>query len=302
MFGRACAAVAALALLCLACAPSSSTTSSSTTSSSTPSASTPSASKGAGFPFVIDRLSERFAGRVVEVVAVDGYVYVKVAVDGAVESAAPRWVVSLKKEILVDDRVDVAAFGSAEGFVSKKLGLRPLVVRGARPFVCGAWVMKVTTVLPVSFVVVGLLSGCELAQPFEGPGFSISGEVLTDAPGPFIAATTLLTLNEGSEAQTAFDGFSAAMNEELPTAPGLVGKSLAQGPDGYRTLSVWETEEDMLAWVVSEVHADAMSGMVDHTKGGATVSYTLTRDDLEAGAPSWDDAKARLDEDGKEAY
>lgn len=162
--------------------------------------------------------------------------------------------------------------------------------------------MKVTTVLPVSFVVVGLLSGCELAQPFEGPGFSISGEVLTDAPGPFIAATTLLTLNEGSEAQTAFDGFSAAMNEELPTAPGLVGKSLAQGPDGYRTLSVWETEEDMLAWVVSEVHADAMSGMVDHTKGGATVSYTLTRDDLEAGAPSWDDAKARLDEDGKEAY
>lgn len=111
MLGRACAAAAALALLCSACAPS----------ASTPRAPTPPpASKGAGFPFVIDRLSERFAGRVVEVVGVDGYVYVKVAIDG--DERAPRWVVSLKKEILVDDRVDVAAFGSAEGFVSKKLG------------------------------------------------------------------------------------------------------------------------------------------------------------------------------------
>lgn len=153
-------------------------------------------------------------------------------------------------------------------------------------------------------VVVGCVAaaGCELAQPFQGPGYSLSSGLTSTAPGPFVVATTLLEVKDDAEARAAFDGFMAPMTEALPTAPGLVGSSLATGPDGYRTLSVWESEDAMLGWVVSSVHADAMGGMVQHVDGGATASWTMTREELLAGPPSWDDAKARLDGEGASAY
>jgi len=72
-----------------------------------------------GMPFAVGRVGEGFAGRVVAVQHVDGYSYVAALVDG---EDAPRQLVSLHKDIVVGDRVDVRAFGLAEGFVSRKLG------------------------------------------------------------------------------------------------------------------------------------------------------------------------------------
>lgn len=156
------------------------------------------------------------------------------------------------------------------------------------------------------FVVVvvgaGLVSGCELAQPFEGPGFVLGEGLTTDAPGPFMASSTVLVVDDGEGDQAAFDGHMAKITEALKTQEGLVGKSLAIGSSGYRTLSVWESEEAMFGWVTAEVHIDAMVDMADKTKGGQVVAWPMDRAELEAGPPSWDDAKARLDDDGRSAY
>ncbi len=72
-------------------------------------------------PFVLDRIAERFTARVVAVEPVRGYTYVLVETSaGGVD--ARRQLVSLSSSVVVGDWVDVAAFGVAEGFVSKQLG------------------------------------------------------------------------------------------------------------------------------------------------------------------------------------
>ncbi len=72
-------------------------------------------------PFVLDRVAERFAARVVAVEPVRGYTYVLVETnaDGV---TTRRQLVCLSSTVVVGDWVDVAAFGVAEGFVSKQLG------------------------------------------------------------------------------------------------------------------------------------------------------------------------------------
>ena len=146
----------------------------------------------------------------------------------------------------------------------------------------------------LALVVLASSVGCELAQPFEGPGFSLGEGLTTDAPGPFLAATTHLTLKEGAEVQQRFDALMSAISEELPETPGFVGVSLAQGTEGYRTLTVWEDEAAMLGWVTSPAHIDAMVATPDIINEGRTTHWTMTRDELLAGPPSWDDAKARV--------
>ena len=162
----------------------------------------------------------------------------------------------------------------------------------------------VAVVAPVVVAVVAATAGCDLAQPFEGPGYSLSEGLLSEAPGPFVVGTTWIVLSDDPEAQPTFDKHMSAMIDVVDDAKGLVGKSLSQpiGTEGYRTLTVWESEEDMLAWVVGETHAAAMSDMADLAKDGKTTSWTMTRDELAAAPPSWDEAKQRLDDDGVNAY
>ena len=68
-------------------------------------------------PFSIDAVFDAFAGVVVDVEFVDGYVYA--AVD---DGHAVRWCVSLHKPLRVGDAVDVRAFGNKHDFHSNKLG------------------------------------------------------------------------------------------------------------------------------------------------------------------------------------
>jgi heme-degrading monooxygenase HmoA len=149
-------------------------------------------------------------------------------------------------------------------------------------------------------------AGCDLAQPLTGPGLTISGELTTDAPGPFTVSTTKLILKEGDrDAQGLFDDNMEAMNAVVQEAPGLVAVAMSQTIGGatYRTLSVWESEETMLEWVVGETHGEAMAALADHADPTSSVtSWQLTRAELEAQAPTWDDAKAHLDADGREVY
>jgi heme-degrading monooxygenase HmoA len=145
------------------------------------------------------------------------------------------------------------------------------------------------------------LSGCEVARPFEGPGFK-DGKVTSKHEGKFVASSTLVNIKDDSKSKEVFDKHMAVLSEKLEDQPGLVGVSLSfvvGSTDDYRTLAVWETEEDMLAWVTSEEHAAAMAEMVDYTEDGAVVSWEIEKDEI---PPTWDEAKRRVDDDGRHAY
>lgn len=73
--------------------------------------------RASALPFAIDKLAASFTGTVDDVVFVDGYVYVSVALP----TNEHRWCVSLKKRVVRGDTVDVKAFGRADQFHSKKL-------------------------------------------------------------------------------------------------------------------------------------------------------------------------------------
>lgn len=148
-------------------------------------------------------------------------------------------------------------------------------------------------------------SGCYLEQPFEGPGYSLSDGILTDAEGPFVASSTNLILADGDAPKQAFDKHMAVLSEKIKTQPGLIGVSLALpiGTEGYRTLTVWENEEAVLAWVTSDEHSAAMAEMADKAKeGSAVTSWSMERAELEAGPPSWEDARKRVEDTGRTIY
>lgn len=149
------------------------------------------------------------------------------------------------------------------------------------------------------------LSACYLEQPFEGPGFDIGAGLTTDAAGPFVASTTSLHLMDGDAPKAAFDKHMAVLGEKIKTQSGLIGYSLALpiGTEGWRTLTVWESEDAMLEWVVSEEHGAAMDEMADKSKPeSAVTSWVMERAELEAGPPSWEDARARLADGGRSVY
>lgn len=166
--------------------------------------------------------------------------------------------------------------------------------------------MKSNAVLALAtLTVLVAASGCFLEQPFEGPGFTLEDGLTTDAEGPFTASTTSLVLADGDEPKRTFDKHMAVLGEKIKTQPGLIGVSLALpiGTEGYRTLTVWESEEAMIQWVVSDEHSAAMDEMADKAKeGSAVTSWSMERDELAAGAPSWEDARKRLDDEGRPVY
>lgn len=162
---------------------------------------------------------------------------------------------------------------------------------------------SMNSMMVFAVVAVVFASGCEIAQPFAGPGFK-DGKVTSKAAGPFMASTTLLQLEDTNEASDTFNKHMTILQEKLKTQPGLIGLSLAFTPldnkAGYRTLTVWESEDAMFAWVASDEHAAAMQEMADLAAGGAVAAWELKKDDVIP--PTWDDAKARLAKDGHPAY
>ena len=162
-------------------------------------------------------------------------------------------------------------------------------------------VLAITTLVAA----VGVTSACELDSPFEGPGFSLSDGLTTDADGPFVAATTQLILTDTDGAQQSFDDHMAVLNEAIKNQPGLVGVAFGLPiftDTGYRTLTVWETEEDMINWVISDAHLAAMEDFAQNDYGdsdSAVATWSIAAEEM---PPTWDDARAHLEKDGRKVY
>jgi heme-degrading monooxygenase HmoA len=147
-------------------------------------------------------------------------------------------------------------------------------------------------------VLVALSSGCEIAQPFQGPKWDMN-KGITDKSlkGPFIAATTDIIVKSDSAAQDLFNKDFNAVQDELKTSPGLIGYSLdfIVGGDDYRTLTVWEDEQSMVNFVASKAHATAMGNATKIGQHGEVTSWNVALKDM---PPTFDDAKKELAKQG----
>jgi hypothetical protein len=132
--------------------------------------------------------------------------------------------------------------------------------------------------------------------PFGGPGFdSMTGELVEPIADEYVVSTTQLLPKADAASQQAFFELTEAVVVELMQTPGLLGAGFAQEPNcGFmRTLTVWESEQAMFAFVSSDAHVEAMSQTFVVGVTGRVTSWTAPADEM---PPSWEGAIAKIAE------
>lgn len=132
------------------------------------------------------------------------------------------------------------------------------------------------------------------SKAFSGPGWDGTKGTLTGEPrSSYRIATTVFAYHRDEKRKADFDATLARVMEAVEASPGLVGYQIARSPKcGYaRTISVWDTEEAMMAFVLSGAHSDAMTKVRDVGVDGRTIGWEGTAKDLPV---SWSAARAKL--------
>ncbi len=129
------------------------------------------------------------------------------------------------------------------------------------------------------------------AAPFAGPGFSPDTGLIGTAQDSYVASTTFIIVN--SEDQDRFLQLAGAVIETMGDMPGLVGYSLGASEKcgTSRTLTVWESEQAMFDFVVSDAHAAAMSQAESISEIGVVTHWDVSSDNV---PPPWDEAKTEV--------
>lgn len=129
-----------------------------------------------------------------------------------------------------------------------------------------------------------LATGLELSGPGVNPS---TGSIL---PGDYHVATTYFALQPG-KADVALD-LSGPVIESLFEMPGFVAVTTGASTscNTLRTLTVWENEAAMFAFVASPAHARAMTQTSTLSRGTSnTVAWDGSADSV-----SWQEAARRL--------
>lgn len=157
----------------------------------------------------------------------------------------------------------------------------------------------------LSLVACDYYTGNWIYSPLEGPGMEIGGQLLIEPQddAQLIAASTHLYVS-GGESMRLFNENMDAMQETLDAEPeGLVAYSLAQELIGreYKTLTVWESEEDLYAFVMSPAHLQAMADSADIAnpdKVSTTLSWEVSPEELPL---TWKQVNEIMAKDGVQA-
>jgi hypothetical protein len=122
----------------------------------------------------------------------------------------------------------------------------------------------------------------------RGPG--VDAETGALPPGNYLISTTYLALKPDMT-QRAME-LGGPVMESLFTMKGLVGAATLQSPScaTLRTLTVWQSEEDMFAFVGSPAHASAMPHITSISRGSSNV---ISWEATEAQA-TWEEAARHL--------
>lgn len=126
--------------------------------------------------------------------------------------------------------------------------------------------------------------------PFNGAGVDPMTHELRPFASPVIASATYIRIREENRAR--FNELVAPIMGQLATQEGLVGVSLAISGScaSARTLTIWESSEAMVGFMVSPNHAAAMAASSEVALPGSTVVNWQANTTADA---SWDEAVER---------
>lgn len=130
--------------------------------------------------------------------------------------------------------------------------------------------------------------------PLAGPGFDEStGDLLRDQP-EFLVALTYLEVRNAPGPGGRFGDHASAVGEHLfDTEPdGWLGAGFRNvGRLQWWTMTVWESEDAMMDFVVSEPHASAMLDINEVSRGAVSRALWMDAADLPL---AWSDALVQL--------
>lgn len=130
--------------------------------------------------------------------------------------------------------------------------------------------------------------------PFLGPGFDPeTGEALAPLEPPYVVAATVGWVTGIPEDGEALGMHSGLVSEDIFNHDGLIGVAFGGSEvcGSARTLSIWEDEASMWAFVFGEIHGEAMSLVPDRVAAWGTTHWTEMESDA---PPSFDDAHQRI--------
>lgn len=138
--------------------------------------------------------------------------------------------------------------------------------------------------------------------PLEGPGFDETTGDLLRTQDEYMVGITYLEVRNAPGPGGRFGDHADAIGTYLFTEQpdGWLGAAFRNvGRLRWWTLSVWESEEAMLDFVVSEPHASAMLEINEVSRGAVSRSLTMPAEDLPV---SWEQAMELLAADPHSYY
>jgi heme-degrading monooxygenase HmoA len=126
-----------------------------------------------------------------------------------------------------------------------------------------------------------------------GPGADPDTGELIDDGGTYVVSSTYLALRPEPAAQQAFGESTGPLVPELLGNPGMVAVQLGTSMQcsSARTLTVWQSEEAMMAFVTSDAHSAAIARVGEISRGDSLVTHWSGATIPEV---SWDDALAHV--------
>jgi heme-degrading monooxygenase HmoA len=132
-------------------------------------------------------------------------------------------------------------------------------------------------------------------MPLGGPAVDpATGALRPPAAGAsYVISSTYLALRGEPAAQQAFGELMGPISATLQAQPGLLAIQLAQSMScgSARTLTVWESEDAMYAFVASPAHVEAMRRVGEVSRGESVVTHWVSSATT---AATWDEAARQL--------
>lgn len=131
------------------------------------------------------------------------------------------------------------------------------------------------------------------ARPLVGPGYDPAMGGLVDPQETYIVSATQILVRP--EKQQQFFEVASAVSAELDQSEGMVAYALAIEPTcGFsRTISVYRSEEAMIAFVASEAHSMAIEQSAELGITGKVTHWEMPADEF---PPTWDSVREKLAE------
>jgi hypothetical protein len=155
------------------------------------------------------------------------------------------------------------------------------------------------TRVALPFVLLAACSDEPEIAPFEGPGWDSETGTLIEPQEQYLVGLTHLRVRNAPGPGKRFGEHAEAVATSLfETEPeGWVGVSFRNvGRLDWWTMTIWETEEAQLEFVVGDVHAAAMGALTDVAKSAESLSLWVPAEEVPM---DWDRALELLaDEPG----